>query len=55
MERDEGDHNAVQRHILHGREPEAVHRVQLPSGGDKRFRTQQAQPTVLLHGDPSRK
>lgn len=53
VERDEGDHNAAQRHVLHRREPKAIYGVQLPSGGDKCFRAQQAQPGVLLHGDPS--
>lgn len=55
MERDEGDHHANERHFLHRREPEALHGVQFPSGGDKRPRAQQAQPGVLLHGDSSRK
>lgn len=55
MERDEGDLNATQRYVLHRRESKTVHGVQLPSGGDKCFRTQQAQPSFLLHGDPPRK
>lgn len=53
MERDEGDHNAAQRNVLHRRESKAVHGVQFPSGGDKCFRTQQAQSSILLHGDSS--
>lgn len=51
MERDKGDLNTAQRHILYRREPKAVHGIQLPSGGDKCFRAQQTQPGVLLHGD----
>lgn len=51
VERDEGDHNAAQRHVLHRREPQAIHGVQLPSGGDKCFRAQQTQSSFLLHGD----